>query len=61
MGQRGVVKASKGVTLVISNEDMDDIIRIIKSYMCLWNVLTGKGVFRTGRKYNNMDHIGKIF
>ena len=28
---QGVVKTGKGITLAISNEDMDDIIRIIKS------------------------------
>ena len=27
----GIKRAGKGITLVISNEDMDDIIRIIKS------------------------------
>ena len=31
MRGRGVVAAGKGITLVVSNEDMDDIIRIIKS------------------------------
>ena len=30
-GKAGAVKAGKGITLVIVNEDMDDIIRIIKS------------------------------
>ena len=28
---RGIVRAEREITLVISNEDMDDIIRIIKS------------------------------
>ena len=28
---QGVVKTEKGITLAISNENMDDIIRIIKS------------------------------
>ena len=31
MRGRGVVRRSKGITLVISNEDMDDIIRFIES------------------------------
>ena len=31
MHGRGVVRARIGITLVITNEDMDDIIRIIKS------------------------------
>ena len=31
MHGEGVVKAGKGIPLVISNEDIDDIIRIIKS------------------------------
>ena len=31
MRAQGVVKTGKGITLAISNEDMDDIIRIIKS------------------------------
>ena len=31
MRVRGVAKAGKGITLVISNEDIDDIIKIIKS------------------------------
>ena len=31
MHKRGVVRAGKGITLIISNEDIDDIIRIIKS------------------------------
>ena len=31
MHGRGVVKAAKGITLTISNEDRDDAIRIIKS------------------------------
>ena len=26
----GVIRAAKGITLVISNKDMDDVIRIIK-------------------------------
>ena len=35
MRWKSVVKAGKGITLVISNEDMDDIIRIIKSLASL--------------------------
>ena len=31
MRGKGVVRARKGITLVVSNEDMDNIIRIIKS------------------------------
>ena len=31
MHGRGVARARVGITLVITNEDMDDIIRIIKS------------------------------
>ena len=31
MDGRGVVRTGKGIILVISNEDMDDFIRIIKS------------------------------
>ena len=31
MFRKGVVRVGKGITLVISNEDMDDIIKIIKS------------------------------
>ena len=31
MHGRGVVRGRVGITLVITNEDMDDIIRIIKS------------------------------
>ena len=31
MCERGVAKAGKRITLIISNEDMADIIRIIKS------------------------------
>ena len=31
MPGKGVTRAGKGIPLVISNEDMDDIIRIIKS------------------------------
>ena len=27
----------------------------------LGNILTGKGVVRTGRGYNNMDHLDKSF
>ena len=34
MRGKGVVRAGKGITLVISHKDMDDIIRILKS---LWN------------------------
>ena len=30
MGGRGVARAGKGITLIISNEDMDDVIRVIK-------------------------------
>ena len=30
MCQRGVVRVGKGVTLIISNEDLNEIIRIIK-------------------------------
>ena len=29
--ETGVIKARKGITLAISNEDMNDIIRIMKS------------------------------
>ena len=31
MSGKGVVRAGKGINLVISNEDMDDTIRIMKS------------------------------
>ena len=31
MRGRGAIKAGKGINLVISNDNMDDIIRIIKS------------------------------
>ena len=31
ISRKGVVKAGKGFTLFISNEDMDDIIKIVKS------------------------------
>ena len=31
MHGRGVLRPRKGITLVVLNEDMDDIIRIIKS------------------------------
>ena len=30
MSGRGVARAGKGITLIISNEDMDDVIRVIK-------------------------------
>ena len=38
MGERGVVKAGKGVNLVISNEDLDAIIRIIKSIFTIGEI-----------------------
>ena len=31
MREKGVLRAAKGIILVILNKDMDDIIRIIKS------------------------------
>ena len=40
-GGVGVIRAVKGITLVISNKDMDDVIRIIKS-------LENLGVFIDG-------------
>ena len=93
---RGVIRAGKGIILVILNENMDDIIRIIKSMenlgllidgviktvkyeikkqeggflsmllgtldaSVLGNMLTGKGVMKAGRRYNNIDHMDKNF
>ena len=34
MHGKGVVKSGKGIPLVLSNEDMDDIIRITKKFRC---------------------------
>ena len=92
MHGKGVVRAGKRITLLFWNEDIDDIIGIIKSLEnlgvlidavkeavkhetkkqergffgvllgtlgtpMLRNTLTGKGVLRPGREYNNMDKI----
>ena len=39
MRGRSIVRAEKGIILIISNEDMDDVIRIIKS-LENWGVLS---------------------
>ena len=91
-----VVTTGKGITLVISNKDMGDIIIIMKlletsgvlidgiseaikhevkkqkggfldillgtlGASMLGNMLTGKGVIRARRGYNNIDQLGQKF